>query len=472
MNRDSANLSSNLRRIWFAGAVVAFIVTRLWLLFWFEPLLNGDVKIYLEYAVKGIDLSQQPYHDLPLEYPPLAWWTIAAPRYWPTQVFYLSYLRLPEADIRDFIREYFGRFRLMMAGFDTACFALLLAIVYRRRRELLATTAWGYVLATALLPHLLYDRLDVGLLFFMLLWAWSLSRSIGSRWPVFWRTLGYAALGLGISYKLIPLVIVPACAVSDFRRAWERRQWGGLLLELTALSVTALGPFVYYYAASGEGIFDLFRFHGGRGLQIETVYASLLMPLRAFGMEMSTPHESGSINLATPISSLLATFSSGLLAALLISVSIASWRTAKGDDGTASYRLGLVTLLVAVVVSKVLSVQYMIWTLPFLLLLGTEVLSPRSFRWLTITSVVVAGLSTLIYPYLFLPGTPWFTWSGELITNEWPLASDRLTTGKDPLNWIPCAILFVRNALLLSAVVAIVAATLRRGICSALTLEQ
>jgi hypothetical protein len=426
------------------AALLAFAVTRVWLLAWFEPKLNGDMLIYFRYAVDGVDLGHVPYLETDVEYPPLCWWTIAAPRLKPSQPIYRSYLAIGDGSLSDFYPEYFGRFRLMMAAFDLGSFALLLAIVARRRRELLAAAAWGYVLSTALLPHVLFDRLDIGLLFFIFAWAWCWIRAEGSSRAGGWKTAAYAALGLGISYKLIPLAIVPACLSADLRQAIAQRRWSSLLVGCATLAITALGPFVFYYLAAGPGVFKLFAYHGARGIEIESVWASLVIPFKWLGAELSVSHGHGSINLDSPVSSTLAVLSSMALAAILLGSGVMAWRSAARDYVSAGYRWGLLALLLAVVVAKVLSVQYWIFALPVLLALGVEGSIANQYRRLIVGAVVIAALSTLVYPYLFLLEIPW---GDGRIPNPWPLAPS--------LHPIPCAALAVRNALFVASVLVI-----------------
>ncbi len=423
----------------FIAALVAFVATRVWLLGWFEPKLNGDMLIYFRYAVDGVDLGHAPYRETDLEYPPLSWWTIAAPRWRPSQPIYRSYLTIGDGSLSDFYPEYFGRFRLIMAGFDVGSFALLGAIIARRRRELLGIAAWGYVLCTACLPHVLYDRLDIGLLFFVLAWARCWLRAAASSQPLLWKLAACAALGCGISYKLIPLAIVPAMGLAELRQAVEQRRYRSLIVGGVTLLITACGPFAYYYATSGPGVFKLFTYHGARGIEIESTWATLVLPLKWLGVNLAVSHGHGSINLDSPISSTLAVVSSVALCAILLGSGTLAWRAAKTDPVSAGYRFGLLALLAAVVVSKVLSVQYLLWTLPVLLLLGLEVTNQKQAWQLVGAVTVLAALSTLLYPYLFFLEMPW---GDGTIPNPWPLAPS--------LHPLPCTVLIVRNALLVA----------------------
>src|SRR5262245_56326282 len=67
-------------RAWLVLAIVSFVATRGCILASVRP-QETDVPIYLEYAVRAIDLGDEPYGpEFPIEYPPVAWWTMAAMR--------------------------------------------------------------------------------------------------------------------------------------------------------------------------------------------------------------------------------------------------------------------------------------------------------------------------------------------------------------------------------------------------------
>jgi len=429
------------------AAMVAFVLTRVWLLTSFQPLQNEDVLIYSKYAIDGVDLGHVPYLETDMEYPPLAWWTIATPRWLATEPFYRSYLTINPGILQEFQADYYRRFHRMMAVFDVAAFGLFLLVVARRRPVWLGMSAWAYVLVTALQPHVLYDRLDIGLLFFILAWAATMTMSAGSRWRGVWIVASFIALGGGIAYKLIPIVIAPACLEVEFRRAIHSRRWATLVLGSIALAVTALGPFAYYWNTSGPGVFNLFKYHGTRGIEIESTYASLMMILRPLGLVSVVERGSGAINLVGPLAPFFSTASTWLLIAAVSCSMVMAWR--QWRDEAASYRWGLAALLLAVLAAKVLSVQYMLWTLPALVLLGAERLSVVNCHRLVIAAVVMAGLSTALYPYLFFPDS---SWGIGALKNPWPLAAGHHL---EP-HWLPSLVLIARNGLLAVSVAMVV----------------
>ena len=138
------------------AAILAFLITRAILLS--HNHFETDIHFYHEYFLRAA-AGEVPYRDIAIAYPPVAWWVMALPNTtdWPT---------------------YRDRFRRAMVAPDVAAFALFTLILLRRRP---AYARWGcmtYVVTTAVLEHLLYDRLDVGLLFLLMLWAYAWLRGL------------------------------------------------------------------------------------------------------------------------------------------------------------------------------------------------------------------------------------------------------------------------------------------------------
>ncbi len=425
---------SRWNRALIVSALGALVLSRVWLLAFFQPLYNRDVALYFDNAVNGVDIGLVPYRDLPIEYPPLAWWTMATPRWLSSETFRAEHV--PAGLVPGFAQAYTRSFRAMMALADVLSFFACWSLARRRRPEAQGAVLWAYVLVTALQPHVIYDRLDMGLLMLLLGWLWASDRADDS---LFWRSLSCALLGAGIAYKLIPLVIVPIVVTQSLRdlvrlpRHATIRRW---CVPYLMLAATSLLPFAYHYAVAGPGVFDLFAYHGERGLEIESVGASMLLLLQPLGMIYECAHGSGSINLVGPGTDMLARLSTPLLV-LVVAFSCRQVWCDRAVGSSTGLRWGSWSVLAAVVVSKVISVQYMLWTLPLLVLLGLDVLDTRRWLGLVTSAVLIAALSTAIYPYLFFNEFPW---GGTLVRNPWPLTPD--------LHRFPSGVLLLRNALL------------------------
>ena len=242
-----------------ALVVVLFLLTRMWMLWAFEPRMS-DLFHFGVLAREGVDLKKVPYKEIDVEYPPLAWWLIASPRYIDPQAYPGE--SPPPRVMERYFRWYHGWFRFELFLADTICLALMFAI----GRRVSAAAAWAlpaaYALLTAMQPHLIYDRLDVALLMFFLLqiacWLRSLDPSPSANR---WAAASYLFLGLGISFKIMPVVFAPFLLLADLRAA---AGLGALAGRVAALLLGTLVPFAVDFASAGWDVFKIFEYHSAR----------------------------------------------------------------------------------------------------------------------------------------------------------------------------------------------------------------
>jgi uncharacterized membrane protein len=235
-----------------------------------------------------------------------------------------------------------------------------------------------WALGGVLLAHLLYDRLDA-VLATPLVAAVLVGALVNGPGK---RLASAALLGLGVAFKLIPLVALPALA----RRAGPRPALARLALEASAYGATALGVAVLLTApaviARGEAALGFLGYHAARPLQIESTWANLALLADRLGLaEAPVLWSHGSFGVGGGLASALASLSPiFVLVAVLVSVSPLG-RPARIAPRTVA-GASFVALLWAVAASKVLSPQYLLFLLP---LVG---LAPGDRR----TRLVIAGL--------------------------------------------------------------------------------
>jgi hypothetical protein len=400
-------------------AVALFVLTRLYLLAVLEPMLSDVGEVYFDYAARAIDFGQTPYQgEFTVEYPPLAWWTIAAPRLVDARR--ITDPRDP-VQLGQVFTLYRSLFRSLMFLCDLLSFLLLLLIVQNRRRAWTAWAALAYTLSTAILGHLLYDRLDIVLLMLLMVWAYCWLRGADAfaeshflqsqRNPdgesIAWLTASYAALGLSIGFKLIPIL----CAAFLLLVEWHApARWKRLGLALAALASTAVLPFAIQYAVSGPAVLSIFSYHGQRGIQIESLYATLMMIAAPLGAPVFISHSHGAYELDGFLAPAMRILSMVALSGFLIGAGI--WAVVQKSQFTrqTAYRVACFVPAAAMILANVLSPQYFIWALPLLILVGAEVLPATQLRrWIfPATVILVAGLTTWIFPYHYFqqPTTP------------------------------------------------------------------
>ena len=141
-------------------------------------------RAYVERMVAG----ERPFRDFFPEYPPLVF----------------LYTGLP-ALVDPSLRSYAALFRILSCAVDCGTWA----IVLRGNRNSVSQPLL-YLLCTTALGPLLYDRIDIALGAMLAAALLSLLRGREGLFKLF--------VGLGIAFKLIPIVLAPAIVA----RAWRR----------------------------------------------------------------------------------------------------------------------------------------------------------------------------------------------------------------------------------------------------------
>lgn len=427
--RGAGSRSRRGGRSWLVAALVLFAATRLYLLGPFEPRLT-TVGLYGRYAVEWTFAAREgtnvyEVHDRfaeraarasgagatrqqrTIEYPPLALIAIVAPMALAGDPLPAGAGPPSPEALQGKVNAYPDAYRRLCALFDTACF-LLLVFALRRRPGLEAALRLSfYTLATLLLAHLLYERLDVilGALLAAALvvlvsvrgWMWSLS-----------------ALALASAFKLAPVVAAPVWALGGLGVAGVRAaSWPAVLGRVALRVLVAAGllvaSFVPFYFSWGPRTLDFLGYHGTRGIQIESVFASVLLLLRGAGMPVTIEQAFGAWNLASPLSGAMSALSPVLVAIAVAGVSLAAiaWVRRHGaeDAPTAAMAdpgrfagFAALALLAAMVFSKVLSPQYLLWIAPLLALAPVR---GRTGRVAAAVALAVFALTGAIYPHLY-----------------------------------------------------------------------
>jgi hypothetical protein len=150
-----------------------------------------------------------------------------------------------------------------------------------------------------------------------------------------------------------------------------------------------------WWAIGGKGAVESLTYHSERGLEIESLYAGLLAAVgRLAGGHYSVPFDHGSFNLVGPGADTLSKLS-GLLQIALVGVTLLQFVRTGFRSGP---RFTLAVLLATISTAKVLSPQYYIWLLPFVVVLDDPV--GRRARPLY---ALICFLTLVIYPTMFDP---------------------------------------------------------------------
>ncbi|MEO8274332.1 MAG: glycosyltransferase family 87 protein [Chloroflexota bacterium] len=341
---------------------------------------QGDVRLYLQKA-QAVWSGAVPYRDVPFEYPPAALIPMVVPfAAGLSQNLGLDGYKVLFAGWEALLLLGLGFVLARIAGFighDQRAVGLRLIVL--TIGALLAIT-WRFDLFPALLVAIA-------------VWA-ALERRVA---------LVGAALGLGFLAKLYPIAVLPALAIPwlipfDLGRLARLAASFGLTVAIGLL------PFV---ALAGSDAFAFLDYHAGRGLQIESIGGGVAIlaglmsgeaPALSFGFS-AVQVEGTLAQSMLGILPVLTVLGFGLLAWL-------GWRRvpAEADEamvaGSAEpgvrhgtlVTLALASLLVLLVTSKVFSIQYAVWIVPFVALL-------RGWQfWL---GAAIVALTMPIHPVLY-----------------------------------------------------------------------
>ena len=247
------------------------------------------------------------------------------------------------------------------------------------RLEVRRRLIW-YLVCFLFLCRLIVSRIDVvpALLMYLAVLSWA------ARKPILWGSL--AALG-GL-VKIVPALVVLPASLGELARLRSTRLVG----TITFAVCSALGVALWYLLGH-SGMVSAIRYHTERGLEIESVYAGLLMLLGRFGGEPF------SVQLGHECHELVSSLTPAVLrASRYIQLSLLGLSLVPLARSGSDRRLqccGALTLAF-MLTAPALSPQFLIWVLPLILSVGGSL--GRRVRPLY---VLICALTFLIYPVLW-----------------------------------------------------------------------
>ena len=323
---------------------------------------SNDLSLYRE-AGESILQGEVPYRDFFIEYPPGS-----LPAFVPPALFSASQA------------SFIGLFSLEM----TLTLAVTLLLTALGARRLHGSRAWMLPAATFALAALLlypvavtrYDAvvaLTLGLAVFF--------AALGGRYV----SLAYASLGFGTAAKFVPALALLPLALT--RRGSAR----GFAVFLGVVALF----FVPFAFLGGLGLLQSFAYQAERGLQVESLAASVLMFISSVD---SIVFEHGAFEVRGDSVGLATSLSPFLTLLLLAVTGFAMWWEFRrcGGLGVGAFPRHAAALILAFMLgSRVLSPQYMIWLLPLV------PLSAGGFVGSIICALFLAACftTTLVFPF-------------------------------------------------------------------------
>jgi len=321
-----------------AGAALLLALSFYALTAWLEQGQLSDVPVYVHYSglVRG---GAVPYRDFAFEYPPAALAVLLLPAY-------MSW-------------SYATSFAVLMGVCGAGCLVAVASAL--RAVGAGAMRTWAALIAIGVSPLLLGSLFDTRFdLWPTLLAAGALVTIVRER-----PAAGGVLLGLGFAAKLWPAVLLPIAVV----HLWRRRGRAGALIVVAAFVAVAAACFLPFAVLGPDGLRAMFADQLNRPLQVESLGAAVLLAAQHLGMH---PLTTVSTHGAQALSGHGAGLAANVETVLEIGSVIVVWilfalrRNASGDV----VLLAAGAALAAVVAfDKVLSPQYLIWLVPFALLL-------------------------------------------------------------------------------------------------------
>ena len=309
------------------------------------PSLGTESRDILTYQNAGerILSGELPYRDFFIEYPPGS-----LPFFVPPAIFsegpasYASYFASEMALI------------LVASLVLTALSARTLGLPW-------PVTAVVFVAAAILLHPIAVTRYDGVVALTVAVTVALIARDRGGTVSSLALAGAWASLGIGAAAKLVPALVGPPLALFAARLGgWREFVRGSVIFAF----VVALF-FVPAALLGGGGFLKSFAYHAERGLQVESVAASVLMKL---GYAEGIVYEFGAFDVLGPGTGFWSSMSLPVTGALVVVTAAVMYREhLAGRFGPAAVpRYGAAFVLAFMIGSKVLSPQYLIWLLPLI----------------------------------------------------------------------------------------------------------
>lgn len=352
-----------------AGFILAHLFIFIVLFHTVYKMQYSATGLYFEFASRVLD-GTLPYRDFALEYPPFSLLFFILPRLFASTWTTFSIYYQAEVIIFDLI----GLF-------------IIYSIARRSGQApwpLLSIYTFG-VIAMGPIIGQQYDIFPavMSLLAIYLFWLGKHKTS-------------WALLALGTLTKIFPAVIAPVFLIYYLRNRQFSLIWQGIL----TFGAVSLAVFLPFLIISPTSLLTLYDYHALRGIQLESIYSSVLLVANKLGFLSVTPAFSyGAWNLTGPDADILAKLSTYALGILLI---LSYWfiyrQTGKGKPGI--MHIGSASMLVVAVIlfaSKVLSPQYIIWLIPLL-----PLVAGRWYSSIWVIFILVGVLTYYIFPLRYV----------------------------------------------------------------------
>jgi glycosyl transferase family 87 len=331
-----------------------------------------DTPVYQRYGNAMAD-GEVPYRDFALEYPPGA-----------LPMFALPGLAEPGQgqEVSSGFRRTFETLMWLCGAGALLAMAVVLRASRRPPAEVWVALAFAAV-APLMLGSVILSRFD---LWPAALVVAALAALVSGR-----LRIGHALLGLAVTAKLYPAVLLPLGLAYVWRRAGRREA----LTCLGIASAVIAAVFLPFVVLSPGGVWDSLSVQLRRPLQVESLGSALLLAAHhVFGVGVTADTSHGSQNLAGSAADVMAIGSTVAQFVALL------WIWSAFARGPASQELlvraSAAALCAFIAFGKVLSPQFLIWLIPVV-----PLVRGRRGLWASALLAAALVLTQLWFPFRY-----------------------------------------------------------------------
>jgi len=328
---------------------------------------SNDVTIYFTSA-KNILAGQLPYRDFFFQYPP------------GSALFFI-----PSALNAKSAGQFFANFKIEIFILNWVMLAAT-AFIALHIGQSLNRTLLLYTLAIPAIGSMLWQRYDVAPALIVVL--------AFAAWLKGWREVTWLLLGLGTVMKIYPGLLAPLFGIAEYRAGGIRRAGRGIAI-FGALVALGFAPF---FIAAFEETAGIFLSQSGRGFEIESVGATLMVVAGWLGLPAQAIYRRrlNTWDIDSPAAGALQILFLGLEAAATLFVYWKCWKSGDLEKSQPHTLIRFAFALIALnlLTTKVFSAQYVIWLFPIALLAGKNKLNVMAILFL-----MAAALTQWMFPF-------------------------------------------------------------------------
>ena len=325
--------------------------------------LYGDA----DYWVKNENFQTEnnrpwPYRDIDVEYQPGALLTISLP----------ALLSNNFEEYRFWLAAWFGFLYLLNLSIGIRLVTGGPPSVIQMNRMLWWSLGFLILLGgivTSRFDHVVVTCIMISTLVFV-----KAMRQKGNQSRIWFALFGFVT-SIGVLTKIVPGLVLMSALLVLLVNNKQSPRWANALAAATGLGVGLIILNAGFYAIFGPGYLESFTYHMDRGIQIESVYAGILLLAQMAGYAVTHDVSYGSSNVVSSLTEEIKLFSPVLFFAVGILITRKVWKNPWPESKTEEpgsfaasqiILLTLILLLTFMLTNKVFSPQYLIWIGPLM----------------------------------------------------------------------------------------------------------